>query len=273
MKYVVILIAVVLLARIDVILKLFDKTSAKYEAPSDEVRSTEVLDSSEIVPVSNSFKSTPRKNFFNMLNDFSNVPDANFKDKAIEVLRSQPTMFSEKLDTELEAAIYRWRDLLVQKNKVTQEFLMEMMKSLKGENLEMVRRFFSFAIDIDLADFLNVYSKSTDGNCLAMAYLGDNLPEEEKYNELSERLIMLDAFLLSDKAGPVKPYAQRCQMILKLQIDKMKLVVAPTEDAVVIPETEATPEAPAVTTPVPAQVPAPAPVTAPAPSIDTGNSP
>ena len=233
MKYVVILIVVVILVRIDVILRLFDKTATKYQNSSNEIKSGEDIPSSEIIPAGKelSAQSTPRKTFISILNDFSYVPDANFKNKAIELLRTHPTMFTDKLDRELESSLYRWRDLLVQRNKVTHEFLMEMMKSLKGENLEMLKRFFSFAIDIDLAEFLALYSKSSDINCMIIVNLGDNLPIEEKYNELAERLKALDKFLLADREETIKVYAQRCQMVLKLQVDKLKVIVAPNEEA------------------------------------------
>jgi len=241
MKYVVILIVVVILVRIDVILRLFDKTATKYQNNSNEIKSDEDIPSSEIIPAGKelSAQSTPRKTFISILNDFSYVPDANFKNKAIELLRTHPTMFTDKLDRELESSLYRWRDLLVQRNKITHEFLMEMMKSLKGENLEMLKRFFSFAIDIDLAEFLALYSKSSDINCMIMVNLGDNLPIEEKYNELAERLKALDKFLLADREETIKVYAQRCQMVLKLQVDKLKVIVAPNDDALVAPNEEA----------------------------------
>jgi hypothetical protein len=260
MKYVVILIVVVILVRIDVILRLFDKGAVKYQNRTEELKPGEIPPSSDLVPVENdlSFKVSPQKTFISMVTDFRSSPDINLKNRAIEVLRSQPTMFNEKLDPDLETAVYRWRDLLVQRNKIAHEFLMEMMKSLKGENLEMIRRFFSFAIDIDLGEFLNVYSKSTDINCIIMGYLGDTLPEEEKYNELAERLVALDSFLLVERPEPVKLYAQRCQMVLKLQVDKLKVIVAPNEPTDV---------------PIAEGASDPAPISAPAPSIDPGSSP
>jgi hypothetical protein len=241
MKYVVILIVVVILVRIDVILRLFDKTATKYQNSSSEIKSGEVIPSTEIIPAGKelSSQSTPRKTFLSILNDFSYVPDVNFKNKAIELLRANPTMFNDKLDSELESSLYRWRNLLVQRNKVTHDFLMEMMKSLKGENLEMLKRFFSFAIDIDLPEFLALYSKSSDINCMIIVSLGDNLPIEEKYNELAERLSALDKFLSADREEAIKAYAQRCQMVLKLQVDKLKVIVAPNDDALVAPSEEA----------------------------------
>jgi hypothetical protein len=122
------------------------------------------------------------------------------------------------------------------------------MKSLKGENLEMVKKFYSFAIDIDMGDFLSVYSKSSDINCMIITYLGDNLPVEEKYNELSARFVALNSFLSVERPEPIKVYGQRCQMVLKLQVDKLNALVTPT-DPNIVPES---PVAPAPV-PVPAQ--------------------
>ena len=259
MKYVVILVVVVILVRIDIILRLFDKTAVKYQNKTEVIGPDEIAPSTELVSLDSdlTLKVSPRKTFISMLTDFRNNPDTSVKEKAIEVLRSQPTMFSDKLDTELESSIYRLRDLLIQRNKVTHEFLLELMKSLKGENLEIVRRLFSFAIDIDLGDFLTTYSKSTDLNCVIMGYLGDNLPEEEKYNELAERLVALDAYLLIERPEPINAYAKRCQMVLKLQVDKLRVSLAVSDEANVSKAEETQP----------------APISAPAPTIDPGSSP
>ena len=233
MKYVVILVVIVILVRIDVVFKLFEKTAGKYQNSREEIKTGDIEPSSDLVSVDNdlSLKTSPHKTFISMLNDFKNTSDLNVKNKAIEVLRSQTTMFSDKLDIELESSIYLWRDLLSQKNKTAHEFLIEMMKYIKGENLEMVRRFYSLAIDIDLIDFFNSYSKSTDTNCIIMGYVADNLSDEEKYNELEERLIAFDAFLLTEKAVPFLVFAKRCQIVLNLEINKLKAVVPPSETA------------------------------------------
>lgn len=251
MKYVVIVVVVIILVRIDVILGLFDKTAAKYQNKSVDVNNVEIGPGIDLVPIANdlSFQTSPLKTFLSMLNDFHTNPDVNVKNKVIEILRANPVMFSDKLNVELETAIFRLRDLLIQRDKVTHEFLLEMMKSLRGENLEMMRRFFSFAIDIDLPEFLAAYSKSSDVNCLIMGYLGDNLPDDEKYNELSERLEVLDAFLLTEKALPFKNFGIRCQLILKMQIDKLR-IAAGSSEATTGPENE-TPKTVTPTEPVP----------------------
>ena len=271
MKYVVILVVVVILVRIDVVFKLFEKTAGKYQNSREEIKTGDIEPSSDLVSVDNdlSLKTSPHKTFISMLNDFKNSSDLNVKNKAIEVLRSQTTMFSDKLDTELESSIYIWRDLLVQKNKTAHEFLIEMMKYIKGENLEMVRRFYSLAIDIDLVEFFNSYSKSTDTNCIIMGYVADNLSDEEKYNELEERLIAFDAFLLTEKAVPFLVFAKRCHIVLNLEINKLKAIVPPSENAEPVPnDEEATPAAT-----VPTAVPVVAPVATPVPNAETTPAP
>ncbi len=277
MKYVVILVVIVILVRIDVVFKLFEKTAGKYQNSREEIKTGDIEPSSDLVSVDNdlSLKTSPHKTFISMLNDFKNTSDLNVKNKAIEVLRSQTTMFSDKLDIELESSIYLWRDLLIQKNKTAHEFLIEMMKYIKGENLEMVRRFYSLAIDIDLIDFFNSYSKSTDTNCIIMGYVADNLSDEEKYNELEERLIAFDAFLLTEKAVPFLVFAKRCQIVLNLEINKLKAVVPPSETAENEPNAEeaATPPVVAVPVAVPDVAPVSAPVPNPVPAPTPGNAP
>lgn len=233
MKYIVILIVVVILVRIDVVMNLFDKTSQKIEnsGSNQTINTSTETPTSELVPMNTdpALKVDPKKIFFSMMEDFRSAPVADLRDRAIETLRSSPTMFNEKLDPELEASIFRWKGLIVQRNKVAQSFILELMKSLKGENLEMMKRFLSYAIDADFADFVSFYSKTTDSNCMLITYLGDNLPDEEKFNELSERLKSIDAYIASDKAE-YKEYAQRCQLVLKLTVDRLGTVTAPPPD-------------------------------------------
>jgi hypothetical protein len=234
MKYIVILFVVIVLVRIDVVLHLFDKTSQKIENSKnrDDLSSTPTdVPQTELVPIESdlALKTSNKKIFLSMMEDFRSAPELSLKDRAIETLRATPTMFDEKLDAELEATIFRWRGLIEQKNKVAQGFILELMKSLKGENLEMLKRFLSYAIDVDFADFISFYSKTNDLNCLLITYLGDNLPDEEKYNELNERLKFVEAYIASDKAD-LKEYAQRCHLVLKLTVDKLGASTAPPEE-------------------------------------------
>jgi len=235
MKYVWILVIVVFLVRIDLVLKFFDKTSKKIQnLQTPEINSSEIIPSAEVVTMENdlSLRSSPKKKFFSMLSDFHSRPDAEVKTKILEFLHSHPALFTDKLDQGLEASLYQWRDLLVQKNKLVYQFLMDFYQVLKGENLEMLKRFMSLVIDNDLEEFLMFYSKSSDTNCTIINYLGDSLPEDEKFNELSERLIALEAHLASDKVIPAnKIYGDKCLLVLKLTVEKMRSAFAAADAA------------------------------------------
>lgn len=235
MKYIWILVAVVLIVRIDLILKFFDKTVKQIETKTaQEIPPSDVTSGSELVPIASdpALKSNPRQIFISMLNNFQVAPDSESKLNTLEYLKAHPSMFSEKLDTDLESSVYRLRNLIIQRDKETPELLLEMMKMLKGENLEMLKRFFSFMIDVDLADFLALYSKSSDVNCVIIQYLGDSLPIEERFNELSERLVILENYLNSEKVSPVlKPYGDKCHMVLKMEVEKMRTSFEPQDAA------------------------------------------
>ena len=250
MKYVWILVAVVFLVRIDLVLRFLDKTVKKFQSSQvQEINPNDVISKTTIVTVSNdlSLKSSPLKKFLTMVDDFRSTPDLDIKDKVIAFLKLNPTLFTDVLNPELEASIYRLRELLVQRNKSTYRFLLELMPLLKGENLEMLKRFYSISIDNDLNEFLNLYSKSTDTNCMIITYLSDPQTDEEKYNELSERFKALEAYLASDKISPItKVFGDKCHLVLKLQVDKMKAVFDASDVATapILPEDSDVPAAP-----------------------------
>lgn len=225
MKYVWVAVVVVLLVRVDFVLQYFDKAVSKYQnSGTVELKPGELVSETELVSVQDdmALKTTPRKTFLSLLDDFQAAPDPTIREKALEILRKTPGMFTLKLDKDFEASVFKWRDLLAQKNKSAQGFVLDLMKIVKGENLEMLKHFFSYAIDVDIKDFLTTYSKSDDTNCLIMGYLGDRLSDEEKYNELLERAKVLDAYVATPTFDPQKPYAQKCQIVLRLELDKLR---------------------------------------------------
>jgi hypothetical protein len=229
MKYVWIILAVILLVRIDLVMRIFDQAADKFSSRnSTEIAENEIQPNSEIVSITNdpSLKVTPKKIFLSMLDDFHASADLNIKLKALEFLKTHPTLFNDKLDKDLEIFIYRWRDLVLQKNKVTYDFLIELMKQLKGENLEMLQRFFTLVIDNDINEFFNAYQKTSDTNCMIIKKLVDVLPEEEAYNELAERLTLVQSYVSSDKINPsYKVFAELCLLVLKLDVEKRQAVL------------------------------------------------
>jgi hypothetical protein len=232
MKYVWILVAIIILVRIDMVLNFVEKTFRKVNSSQEtELKPGEVPESTNLIPLNSdlTLKVSPRNQFLSLLGDFYVLPDKAAMEKGLEILKNNPTLFNEKLDRELEVKIYRWREHIQQKNKVVYEFIFAMMKILKGENLEMLKRFSTLLIDYDLPEFLNYTSLSSDTSCLVSISLADSLPEEEKYNELVERLTLFQTFINSQGVTPgQKMYAEKCFNLIKFQVDKMKPTFEPS---------------------------------------------
>jgi hypothetical protein len=129
-------------------------------------------------------------------------------------------MFNQKLDPQLENEIFRWRDLLNNNEPEAAKFMQDLMNILQGENLEMMKRFFSLWMDINMEHFLAAYSKTKDTNC-SIATMLDNIPEEERLNEYVEREDALKAFVAKEKVDPIqKNLANNCLLVLQIEIAK-----------------------------------------------------
>jgi hypothetical protein len=225
MKYLVILIAVILLVRIDVLLNLFDRASEKLDSSSApaEVNVDEVA-SRETIPVNQdrALQKTKKDTFFALLEDFHTSPVAEIRQRAMSILKDNPTMFGQKLDKDLESHVFRWRDLLNNNDPQVVLFMIELMTILQGENLEMIRKFFALWMDINMENFIAAYSRTRDSNCTIATTFGDNIPEEEKLNEYYDRQETLAAFLAREKVDPVqRALATSCLTQLNLQIEKL----------------------------------------------------
>lgn len=221
MKYVVIVIIALLMARADLFLGLFDRIVEKSQPAPAEVDTSEVK-SNELVPVAQdqSLKQTPRQTFIALLEDFHANPIQPIHERAMAIFKDNPTMFNQKLDVELEAAIFRWRDLLNNNEPEAAKFMQNLMNILQGENLEMMKRFFSLWMDINMEHFIVAYSKTKDTNC-SIATTLDNIPEEEKLNEYVEREDALKVIVAKEKIEPVqKTLANNCLLVLQIEIAK-----------------------------------------------------
>lgn len=221
MKYVVIVIIALLMARADLFLGLFDRLVEKSQPAPAEVDTSEVK-SNELVPVAQdqSLKQTPRQTFIALLEDFHANPIQPIHERAMAIFKDNPTMFTQKRDPELEAAVFRWRDLLNNNEPEAAKFMQNLMNILQGENLEMMKRFFSLWMDINMEHFIAAYSKTKDTNC-SIATILDNIPEEEKLNEYIEREDALKILVTKEKIDPVqKTLANNCLLVLQIEIAK-----------------------------------------------------
>jgi hypothetical protein len=232
MKYVWIVVTIIFLVRIDMVLNFIEKALKKVSPSQEtELRPGEIPVSSDLVPINSdlTLKVSPRVQFLTIVNDFYVSPEQSGIERALEILKNNPKIFSDKLDKDLEVKIYLLRELIQQKNKLAYDFIYALMKLLKGENLEMLKRFSSLLIDYDLPEFMNYSSMHGDSTCSLSTYLADNIPEEEKYNELVERSGQINNFMNSTSATPVqKLFAEKCLTLLSFQIEKMKPLYEPS---------------------------------------------
>jgi hypothetical protein len=222
MKYVVIAVIALLMARADLFLGLVDRLLEKSEPKTVEVDASEVK-KNELVSVAQdqSLKQTPKQTFLVLLEDFHANPVPEIHDRAMTIFRDNPTMFGQKLDTELEAQIFHWRDLLNNNEPEAAKFMLDLTNILQGENLDMMKKFFSLWMDINMEHFVAAYSKTKDTNCSIASTFGDNIPEEEKLNEYVEREDALKAFVAKEKIEPIqKNLANNCLLVLQIEIAK-----------------------------------------------------
>jgi hypothetical protein len=216
MKYVVIFAISIFLVRIDFWLGLLDKAGDRFAPEPVEINTSDIATNRELVGMGQdpALKRTTKETFFSLLEDFHSTPTNDIREKAISILKDSPAMFGPTLDSVLEANIFRWRELLNNNEPELVVFLLDLMNILQGENLLMVKRFWSLWMEINMEHFLAAYSRSKDSNCMIVTTFGDNIPEEEKLNEYYEREDALKAFLL----------------VLGLEIAKRTTPESPTPD-------------------------------------------
>ena len=223
MKYIVAFLLVVLLIRIDVLMHFFDQTSEKLQrffTPTSQPST--VTDAPVIIPLNEdrSFKQNPKRTVLMLLTEFKVNPEQEIRLRIISIIKSNASLLGSDLDPRLESAVFGLRDLIYQKEKELPLLLVDLLNVLKGENREMVRRFFSLMMDHDLISFLQAYSQTKDENCIIAGELGDNLPEQEKLNELRSRLKSLGKYLEREDATH-KVLASNCQLVVQIQINKL----------------------------------------------------
>jgi hypothetical protein len=256
MKYVWMIVVVIVLVRIDSILTFIDKGFGRFNRPNEESVSSATSPAKEIVPLSTNLgqQTNPRLIFFSLLTNFKTNPDKNNHEKILEHLRNYPALFNDNLDSSLEASIYSWRDLLVQRNIETVDLLINLITILKVENQSMVQRFLTILFDTDIKTFLKAYNRTKDVGCTIATQIADNLPEIEKYNELIERSDNLDSYLAGEEVDTgTKQLAINCQTTLKVELEKLKTIYgAPGSTNLSSEESESESESmtPAMTAPI-----------------------
>jgi hypothetical protein len=252
MKYVLIFALVVVIAQIDVVMKLVEKSASVFTRQKDKITGpapSEIKRTTEVVPYNDdpTLKMTPHAKVLSLMESFKLSPEPEVRVKILEDMKVIPKMISTPLDKQMETRVFEWRDLLIHGNEQVLIFLVELQNLLQGENQEMIRRFFSLLMDQDLDLFMKHYVKTKDVNCKIVTVFGDQIPEEEKINEYQARMDALTIFLAKENLDPaMKQLATNCQLFLKAHMDNLN---APP----VAPQTMTTPTLTTPVTPVPAQ--------------------
>lgn len=218
MKYVIGFILVLLVVKIDYVLRTFDELTERFSQGRPPVLSSEGFENSSTLPLKDdqALQSNPRQIFLLMLERFGDAPEETFRQTAFEIIQKNSDIFGEALDQELMGTIYSWRDLIGRKEKQLPLFLVDLMNVLKGENHLMIRRFYSLLMDADAEWFFSTYILTKDIQCAIATDLGDPLSAEEKLNVLFDRERSLNEFVQSEKIDPdQKLRAESCLLRLR----------------------------------------------------------
>lgn len=230
MKYIAVLAIVVLMVRVDFFMGLVDRYFGNSEPAPTDVSAEDISSKREVISVKQdeSLKQSPRQIFMGLMEDFRTAPVIEIRNKAISVLKSNPAMFGPKLDTDLEARVFNWTELITNNEPEVVNFLLDLMVILEAENQEMVKRFFSSWMSIDMGHFIAAYSRTKDSNCLIATMFPANLPSDEVLNEYYDREEALVALLAKEKLDPThRRLAQNCKLVVTIQIDKLAPQTAP----------------------------------------------
>ncbi len=234
MKYVAIAAIVLLMVRVDFILDLAERAYDKMANRGPEIEVNETKTSREIISVKDDqiLKRTTRQNFLALLDDYNISPGPELRARAINLLRANPSTFGVKLDRDLEARIFGWRDLLINNRPELVKMLLDLGTLLQGENLDLLNRFFALWMDIQMENFIAAYVQTKDVNCAIAPVFGDTIPEDEKLFEYYDREEALKAFLAKEKIDPAqKQLATNCLLQLSLVIQKIAPKASTTGEA------------------------------------------
>ena len=240
MKYVLIFVGVLILIRIDVVIGLGEKAFMLFKSEETQERPDTYGEPPVIVRSERNVKLSPRLQYLSYMDSFRVSPEEGFRTEAMELFKKHPQIFSEKLDTDLEARVYSWRDLVVQNASEVPSFLLDLANILKGQNKDIVTRFFSVVMDINFDMFIGSYPRTKDVTCAPVTLIESAVPSEEKFPELFERMGILEEYLAKENLpADKKLYATICMNILKIYLDKEGASAPPEtspEEGAALPE-------------------------------------
>ncbi|MES2527828.1 MAG: hypothetical protein V4598_12110 [Bdellovibrionota bacterium] len=253
LKYVLIFVVAIVLIRIDVIIGLGEKAWMMVNSEKSQNNSNDLGDSPVIVRSDKNVELTPRQKYIGFLDSFRVSPELVYREEAMTLFRAHPQMFTEKLDKDLEARIYSWRDLVVSNEPEVPSFLLDLFNILRGENKNIIPGFFSVVLDLNPEMFMTSYPRTKDTTCAPVTMIESAVPPEEKFPELYERMGLIEDYLKKENlAADKKLYATICFNTLKIYLEKEAPPLPPAGEAGTEESSEPLPtanETPAGTTP------------------------
>lgn len=225
MKYIVGIIFVVVVLRIDFILDLFDSAREQATSSSAPVLADDSASSRpQTIPLDKdrAVNTSDRDNFLNVLALFSKNPDEAYRIGAFEILRSNPEILADKPDTGFNQAIFSWRDLIEREDKELILFLNDLLMVLSGESRKTVASFYSLILDEKPEYFVKSLSFEADKNCTIARHFSSSLTLAEKIDILKTRYAFLERIFLSDDFTPAeKRIANSCIESIRLEQEKL----------------------------------------------------
>jgi hypothetical protein len=225
MKYIVGIILVVLLIRIDFILGLFDSVRERVSTPAASVLDDDSASSKpKTIPMDKdrAVNTSSRDNFLNVLALFSKNPDESYRLKAFEILRENPDILGNKSDTEFNQTIFSWRDLIERENNELIQFLNDLLMVLSGESRMTVVSFYSLILDEKPEFFVKSLSYEADKTCTIARHFSDKMSLAEKMVILKYRYAFLERIFLSEDFSPAeKRIANSCIESVRLEQEKL----------------------------------------------------
>lgn len=225
MKYALIIAAILIISRIDFFVGLLERGLKKMDTVSSESELLILPNETPLISIKEdlNLKRSPRELFLSLIQDFHNYPNSLIREKALDLLQKNPKMFGETLDTNLESYIFQWRELLTNNNQETILFLFDLLENLKGENQNIIRRFLSTWMEIDLDKFIISYSKTKDVNCSIATILTASNNDEITYLLYKERAQALDSYLMKESLSEeIKAFVRNCRLQLEIVMEKLK---------------------------------------------------
>lgn len=232
MKYILGIILVVILIRIDFILDLFDSARDRVSVAPTPVLENESAESRpSTIPMDKdrAVNTSDRENFFNVLGLFARAPDETYRLKAFEILREHPEILKGSGEEAFTQAIFSWRDLLEQESQELVLFLNDLLMVLSGAPRTTVATFYSQILDEKPGFFVRSLAFDADKACTIGILFSNPETLASKLERLQERYDALEKIFLADEFTPAeKRIANVCIETIRLERERL---LAPAEEA------------------------------------------